>query len=496
MRIVFIILSAIFAALLSPVIGRLIGGALVSKIGELISQVFPAYGDVIAMSPTAEAILASVPASIISVVLYIFFFIIFHLLMLIPKHIITKQVFERFFPNMPKIRWAGALCGTIAGVAMFVCITAPLCGTLDFVGDVGVTVSSLAQKDEDAQGGEGFDIYEDVIEPTSNNFYVKFTSVLGGRPIYNRLTVLKIDGEKVSVSRELDVLADVLSSVKPMMGEKGMASLKRENIDTLASASGRLPETKIVSGLLADILSGAAKKWEAGESFLGISVSAGEGSSADFLKEFLIAFKGTTKATVGEDIGTLAGVLGILYDNGMLETKNGASMTDSLKNDGFISKLLEAVMKNERFSGTAASIINLGVKSTLDTLGVPENSEAVYDNFVSDVANIVNSQPSEEKLLQKTYDSFEAHGVKTDKRVTDLTASYLDKQFGDRTDVTSEEMSHIAGILQRQTGPVNEQALLDCIRTIQDEYQSTKVTTDEDLRLRQERMKQRKGIKA
>ena len=59
-----------------------------------------------------------------------------------------------------------------------------------------------------------------------------------------------------------------------------------------------------------------------------------------------------------------------------------------------------------------------------------------------------------------------------------------------------EEMSHIAGILQRQQGPVNEQALQDCIRTIQDEHQSGKVTTDEELRLRQERMKQRKGIKA
>ena len=64
------------------------------------------------------------------------------------------------------------------------------------------------------------------------------------------------------------------------------------------------------------------------------------------------------------------------------------------------------------------------------------------------------------------------------------------------TDFTSEEMSHIAGIQQRQNGPVNEQALQDCIRTIQDEYQSTKVTTDQDLLLRRERMKQRKGIKA
>ena len=72
----------------------------------------------------------------------------------------------------------------------------------------------------------------------------------------------------------------------------------------------------------------------------------------------------------------------------------------------------------------------------------------------------------------------------------------LEVTLGGLSDFTSEEMSHIAGILHRQNGPVNEQALQDCIRTIQDEYQSARVTTDEGLRLRQERMKQRKGIKA
>ena len=72
----------------------------------------------------------------------------------------------------------------------------------------------------------------------------------------------------------------------------------------------------------------------------------------------------------------------------------------------------------------------------------------------------------------------------------------LDVSLSGLTEFTSEEMSHIAGILQRQQGPVNEQALLDCIRTIQDENQSAKVTTDDDLLARRERMKQRKGIKA
>ena len=64
------------------------------------------------------------------------------------------------------------------------------------------------------------------------------------------------------------------------------------------------------------------------------------------------------------------------------------------------------------------------------------------------------------------------------------------------TDLTPEEMSHIAGIVQRQEGPVNEQALLDCVRTIQSEYQASKVTTEDDLLALRDRLKERKGMKA
>ena len=63
------------------------------------------------------------------------------------------------------------------------------------------------------------------------------------------------------------------------------------------------------------------------------------------------------------------------------------------------------------------------------------------------------------------------------------------------TDLTSEEMSHVAGILQQQTGPVSEQALQDCVRTIQSEHQSSNVESDDDLKAIQEKFKQSKGIR-
>jgi len=60
-------------------------------------------------------------------------------------------------------------------------------------------------------------------------------------------------------------------------------------------------------------------------------------------------------------------------------------------------------------------------------------------------------------------------------------------------DFTAEEMSHLAGIAQRHTGPINETAMQDCVRIITDEHHSNHIATDDDLLKFQKRMQQRKG---
>ncbi len=63
------------------------------------------------------------------------------------------------------------------------------------------------------------------------------------------------------------------------------------------------------------------------------------------------------------------------------------------------------------------------------------------------------------------------------------------------TDFTPEEMSHLVAIAQRHSGPVHEEALLDCIRTIRAEHQADSVSSDDDLLALQNKLKERKGIK-
>ncbi len=72
----------------------------------------------------------------------------------------------------------------------------------------------------------------------------------------------------------------------------------------------------------------------------------------------------------------------------------------------------------------------------------------------------------------------------------------LEVNLGVLSDFSGEEMSHLAGIAQRQEGPVNETALADCIRTIRGEHQAKQVASDDDLLAFRDKLKDRKGMKA
>lgn len=62
-------------------------------------------------------------------------------------------------------------------------------------------------------------------------------------------------------------------------------------------------------------------------------------------------------------------------------------------------------------------------------------------------------------------------------------------------DLEPDEMSHMAEILQRHQGPVNEQAFLDCVATICAEHQAASVTSEDDLLAFRSQLKERKGLK-
>ncbi len=70
----------------------------------------------------------------------------------------------------------------------------------------------------------------------------------------------------------------------------------------------------------------------------------------------------------------------------------------------------------------------------------------------------------------------------------------LEVSVGVLEDLDSEQMSHVTSVYQRHQGPVNEQALLDCVRIIKAEHHSANVSSEDDILALRDAYKKRKGI--
>lgn len=70
----------------------------------------------------------------------------------------------------------------------------------------------------------------------------------------------------------------------------------------------------------------------------------------------------------------------------------------------------------------------------------------------------------------------------------EVSASVLDG-------LESDEMAHLAGFLQRNQGPVNEQAFADCVRTVLESYRARNAVTEQDLLALRNKMLEKKGMK-
>ena len=132
----------------------------------------------------------------------------------------------------------------------------------------------------------------------------------------------------------------------------------------------------------------------------------------------------------------------------------------------------------------------------------PNSRNIRYDNTKSAMAeeSVIAMVLREPALLDQVMDLSKSHFSSpllgnVFQQLMQRHVRGLEVSLSGVTDLNAEEMSHVAGILQQQTGPISEQALRDCVRIIQSEHQSTNVQTDEDLLARQKRLQESKGIR-
>lgn len=133
----------------------------------------------------------------------------------------------------------------------------------------------------------------------------------------------------------------------------------------------------------------------------------------------------------------------------------------------------------------------------------PKSRSIRYDNLKSAMAEeaVIAMVLKEPHLFQEIrgLDSTQFSSPLLGKIYGQLAARYdrgLEVSAGVLEELDGEEMSHLAGIILRHQGPVNEQELLDCAAAIQAEHRAGSISSDADILALRDKMKEQKGMKA
>ncbi len=132
----------------------------------------------------------------------------------------------------------------------------------------------------------------------------------------------------------------------------------------------------------------------------------------------------------------------------------------------------------------------------------PRSRNIRYENIKSAAAEetVINMVLKEPALLSQTKEltgsvfSSKLLGKVFDQ-LKDRYEAGMEVSVAVLSDLTGEEMSHVAGIAQRDSGPVRDNALTDCIQTIQKEHQKASVSSEDDLLALRDKLRKSKGMR-
>lgn len=355
---------------------------------------------------SAQAVASQLPGALIAPFMFVLFFFIFKIIGDIVIFFVVKGE-RRDLIGFKGQKWVAALVGIILTVVCLTVFFAPLAGTFRTAGEIMTAVESsgLVKADKDGNKPQAYVIASEIIGASSNVVPLKIIdSNLGGGLLYDKLSVVTVNGKSMSLPNELKALSAVVQKFMSLdlMDENG--KLKEDfKFSDLSSAlrdmSKEIGNAEITTTIIGEEFSDAVDKWKNGESALGLKLMTGNDKVDDLIGGMLKCFDNTDSAQSLKDVLNFsADVVEVLPEKVMsgeeMSSKELLSQIDVKGTVGLIGKTYE----NETMRGFTDSLIKWILRRAAEAVNVDaeEKIEAInLDNYTIKEVNDLEDRLSE-----------------------------------------------------------------------------------------------------
>lgn len=314
-------------------------------------------------------------------------------------------------------RICGISFGVLAGALGVFIFFMPIMG---FVGVVGTIEETIAGAD--ISGLEEAEAVLQTVDSATHNAAVGTVNALGGRLMFNSLTTFKVKGEKITFSKETELICTVVNTAMTVTNGEKSAEEKSAALQDIMPA---LENSNIIPVVLSEFLAGASSSWKRGEDFCGISLPGEDGAASGLLLDTLSIFEGSTPTTIKEDAATIIKLADVVVRNDIIGNMPENPM-DLLSNKTLVSDLFYEIFENARLKVLINSLINTGIEMMTEMMNIPADCDSLYSDFLSELCSEKNVG-SEDELRDSFDQTFKKYGIDITKEALNaFTSSVID----------------------------------------------------------------------
>lgn len=445
-----LLISALIAVLVSRVLSSSVSKTIVEAL-----QGMPEMQTILNDLPSLASVIAAAASMLMAVTI---FFLIYYVLRGILNLIViivlrTTSLLKKEKPEGTD-QLVGTLLGGLLGVLIFCVFSMPMIGYLTLADDaMGALLQNggdevndfVKQKTNDEV--DLYQIHDELLHPLAKSPMVVATGVVTNPVLFSPLTVYQVDGERVTMRREVPAFCRVAGGVmavgSTLQDTTEINDRQLQIMDTLADDFG---DSAILCRVGSEFLCGASSSWLNGETFMGVAKPSVDEMLDPTLQAALEIFKTSDAENIEGDLRTVLHVLASLARSQVLEQMDQFDvLLQTLGESGVVEEVMRELGSNERMAPLVTEISNLGIRALASVLGIPADASAQYQELMNELANAiseVSALPEEERaaaLADRVTEKMEAYGVDVPEDIANTVSEAMLEDFAEG-EITSERV--------------------------------------------------------
>lgn len=367
-----VILSLFFAVVFSYILKAFI------PLSGILEKAIPE--DVVKASPSLINLAEETARVFTAFVLFWVFFLVCLPALKIPAKKLVNYLETKQKPKGDRI-W-GILISLITAFAIISVFFFPMAGGLDLANEITENILKDETNDDNViryiRDGREY-----IVSPLSKN-PVFMLAGIPGKPLFNTLMTVKIDGTKGRLNDELNAVAKLYSALMPLISEN-IKDYGEDQAKALENVAATLEDADLLCLIAGEVISNAATGLMNEGSFAGISLSDSDKDNA-MIGEMLDILSKTDGKAVKNDVKTTAKLFGVLESHSAFDLFSKESdIMEVVSRKGLISGVVETVYSYNRFRSLTAGLVNTAFESAAESMGTGSNTLNIDNSQLPDL---------------------------------------------------------------------------------------------------------------